>query len=92
MKALVTGGAQRIGRAIALYLAGRGFDVAVHYANSTEAAAETVAKLRALGVAAVALQGDLLDQEKTASLVPRAVAALGGPLTLLVGRVSRIRI
>ena len=88
MKALVTGGAQRIGRAIALYLAGRGFDVAVHYANSTEAAAETVAKLRALGVAAVALQGDLLDQEKTASLVPRAVAALGGPLTLLVNNAS----
>ena len=31
MRALVTGAARRIGREIALYLAGRGYDVAVHY-------------------------------------------------------------
>ena len=38
--ALVTGGARRLGRAMCLYLAGRGYDVAIHYASSgTEAEA-----------------------------------------------------
>ena len=39
--ALVTGGAKRLGRAISLALAEAGFDVAVHYAASREAAEET---------------------------------------------------
>ena len=34
MRALVTGGAIRLGREIALYLGQQGFDVAVHYAGS----------------------------------------------------------
>jgi len=88
MKALVTGAAQRIGRAMALYLAGRGYDVAVHYAGSNDAAAATVAEIRALGVRAEALQADLLDAAQVEALVPRAAAALGGPLTLLVNNAS----
>ena len=78
-RALVTGAAQRIGREIALYLARRGFDVAVHYSSSAEEAGQTAADIRALGRKAVALKADLLDEEATAALVPLAVAALGGP-------------
>ena len=37
-KALITGAGQRLGRAMALYLAGRGLDVALHYATSAEGA------------------------------------------------------
>lgn len=87
-KALVTGAGKRLGQAMALYLAGRGYDVAVHYAGSAEGAAETVAGVQALGRRAVALQADLLDESQTADLLPRAVDALGGPFTVLVNNAS----
>ena len=87
-RALVTGGARRLGRAMALYLAGRGHDVAVHYASSAADAADTVAAITAMGRRAVALQADLLDEAQTEALVPRAAEALGGPLTVLVNNAS----
>ena len=71
MRALVTGGAKRIGRSIALYLAGRGFDVAVHYATSRTEADQTVADIAALGRQAVALQADLLDEAALAGTCSR---------------------
>ncbi len=88
MRALVTGGARRIGREIALYLARRGHDVAVQYATSATEAGEVVAAIRALGRQGVALQADLLDWDATEALVPAAVRALGGPLTVLVNNAS----
>jgi NAD(P)-dependent dehydrogenase (short-subunit alcohol dehydrogenase family) len=87
-KALITGAGVRLGRAMALYLAGRGHDVAVHYATSADAAEEVAVEARAMGVAAVALKADLLDEAETAALVPRAAEALGGPLTVLVNNAS----
>ena len=88
MRALVTGGARRLGRAMALYLAGRGYDVAIHYAGSEAEAQGAVAEIRAMGRQAVALQADLLDEDQMAALVPRAAQALGGPLTVLVNNAS----
>lgn len=87
MTALVTGAAHRLGRAMALYLAGRGHDVAVHYASSADAAEAVVAEIRAMGRRAVALRADLLIEAETQALVPAAVAALG-PLTVLVNNAS----
>lgn len=87
-RALVTGAGARLGRAMAVYLAGRGWDVAVHYSGSAKGAAETVALCKAEGAHAVALQADLLDEAATEALVPRAAEALGGPLTLLVNNAS----
>ena len=72
--ALVTGGAKRLGRAIALDLAAHGFDVAVHYRGSKAEALATVAELQALGAAAFAFQADLADEAACRALVP-AVAA-----------------
>jgi len=60
--ALITGGAVRLGQAMALHMAGRGADVVVHYASSEGPAAAVVAEARALGVNAVALQADLLPE------------------------------
>lgn len=87
-RALVTGAARRIGREMALYLAGRGFDVAVHYASSEAEARSTVEDIRAMGRASVALRADLLDEAQTQTLLPSAVEALGGPLTVLINNAS----
>ena len=87
MTALVTGAGKRLGRAMALYLARRGHDVAVHYATSAAEAEAVVAEIVALGRKAVALQADLLDEAQVATLVPRAAAELG-PLTVLVNNAS----
>lgn len=87
-RALVTGAAIRLGRAIAICLAARGHDVAVHYSGSAEAADETAAQVRALGRKACVLQADLTDEAAMQALVPRAVAGLGGALTTLVNNAS----
>jgi NAD(P)-dependent dehydrogenase (short-subunit alcohol dehydrogenase family) len=87
-RALITGASRRLGRAMALYLAGRGYDIVVHYASSEREAVSLVEEITALGRRAVAVQADLLDEEQTEALVPRAMAALGGPLTVLVNNAS----
>lgn len=87
-RALVTGAGRRLGRAMALELGRRGFDLGVHYNSSSEDAEDVVDELRAMGVKAVALQADLLDPQATDALVPRTAEALGGPLTVLVNNAS----
>ncbi|WP_223423253.1 SDR family oxidoreductase [Tateyamaria pelophila] len=86
--ALVTGAGHRLGRAMAVYLAKRGHDVAVHYASSDQGAQETVAEIEALGGRAVPLQADMLDEDATQSLFTRAVDALKCPVTCLVNNAS----
>lgn len=88
MRALVTGAGKRLGREMALYLARRGFDVAVHYASSGAEAAGVMAEIAAMGRRAVAVQADLLDEAQVQTLIARAVAGLGGPLTVLVNNAS----
>lgn len=75
--ALVTGGAKRIGRAIALGLAEAGWDIVVHFRHSREEALATVADIEQLGRRAVALRADLSDPEQAATLLPLAQQALG---------------
>ena len=87
-RALVTGGARRLGRDMALTLAQQGYDVAVHYGGSADAAEETAAEIRALGQKAATLQADLLVEDEVQALVGRAQEALGGPLTALVNNAS----
>ena len=87
-QALITGAAKRLGRAMAMYLAGRGLDVAIHYNGSKKDAEQAVEEAQGLGVRAVALQADLTVEEDMQNLVPRAVDALGGPLTVLVNSAS----
>lgn len=87
-KALITGAGHRLGAAMARELAGRGWDVALHYASSREGAEAVAAECRALGVKAVTLQADLLDEAATQALLPAAAEALGGTLTLLINNAS----
>ncbi|WP_439596122.1 SDR family oxidoreductase [Falsiroseomonas sp.] len=85
--AFVTGGGKRLGQAMALALAEAGFDVAIHYGTSAAAAAETVARIQALGRRAVALPADLAREAEVAPLIGQAQAALG-PIGVLVNNAS----
>ncbi|WP_146346504.1 SDR family oxidoreductase [Falsiphaeobacter marinintestinus] len=87
-RSLVTGAGIRLGRAMALYLAQRGHDVAVHYASSADDANDVVQQIRSMGRNAVALQADLLDEAQAQALLPAAAHALGGPVTCLVNNAS----
>lgn len=83
MKAFVTGARRGIGKAIALALAGSGFDVAVNdVADSTELQA-TAAEISALGVKAVAVIGDISDIAAHTVMLEKAEAALGSLTTLV---------
>lgn len=85
--ALVTGGARRIGRAIAVDLAAQGWAVAVHHNRSAAAGEEVVGQIVGDGGRAVALQADLAQEAESAGLIGRAVEALG-PLGCLVNSAS----
>ena len=72
---------------MALGLAQDGWDVAVHYNGSAAEAEATAADIRALGRRAATVGADLAVEAETASVVPRAAAALG-PLALLVNNAA----
>lgn len=88
MRALVTGAGRRLGRAMALYLGARGYDVALHYAASRKEAEALAGELAAMGRKAVTLRADLLVEAQVETLVAKAAQGLGGPLTLLINNAS----
>ena len=85
--ALVTGGARRIGAAIAEDLARHGWAVAVQYRHSRNEAEEVVARCRAAGGRAVAIEGELGAGGDLAAMFGEAKAAIG-PIALLVNNAS----
>jgi pteridine reductase len=75
--ALVTGGARRLGRAIALALGQAGANVVVHYNSSAEQARLVLQELDALGVQSIAVAGDLSRIAEVERVVDTAVARWG---------------
>lgn len=75
--ALVTGGAHRVGKAIALALAADGADVVVHYGKSHDKAQQTVSEIEALGCRSLALSGDLADPQAIQALFSSVHEAYG---------------
>jgi NAD(P)-dependent dehydrogenase (short-subunit alcohol dehydrogenase family) len=75
--ALVTGGGVRLGRAIALELAGAGVAVAVHYHSSADGAAEVVEQTRQAGGTAEAFGLDLARIGELPGLIDRILASFG---------------
>jgi pteridine reductase len=88
--ALITGGAVRLGRAIAMALADAGFDLAIGFHRSITDARRTVRALEARGARVVALRADLADATAAARLVRRATAAYGR-LDVLVNNAAVFR-
>ncbi len=72
---LITGGAKRLGKAIALHLAELGWDIALHYGHSETQAQETQQQIKALGVNCVLFQADLADANACTQLIQDAKEA-----------------
>jgi NAD(P)-dependent dehydrogenase (short-subunit alcohol dehydrogenase family) len=88
-KALITGGDSGIGRAAAIAYAREGADVAINYLPAEEPDAKEVIELiRAAGRKAVAIPGDIQDEEFCKKLVAEAAGQLGG-LDILVNNAAR---
>ena len=81
--AFVTGGSRGIGRAIAVRLAAEGYAVGIGYLQAQQQADALVKELRLQGTDAVAVQGDVADQEAVAAAIHLAEASLG-PIDVLV--------
>ena len=84
---LVTGGARRLGRSIALELAAAGWQVAVHYGNSAAEAAQTVAEC-ARHAPSEAFQAELAEEAAVRALLPRVVQRFGA-VDAVVNNASR---
>ena len=86
--ALITGGAKRIGKAIAICLAERGYDIVIHYSQSKKEAEELVIKLKSLGVEAFCVKANLLKDFEISTLVDKSKKIIGKPLDLLINNAS----
>jgi NAD(P)-dependent dehydrogenase (short-subunit alcohol dehydrogenase family) len=89
-RALITGGAAGIGRAIALKLAREGCDIALIDIDGSAAAA-TAAEIRALGRDAKAAAGDVSSAESVRAAVTR-LAGGGAPIDILVNNAGIARL
>lgn len=86
--ALVTGGTQRLGAAIAARLAEGGYDLALHYHTHEDLDADLSIVLEATGVRTRTFAADLREDSAPAKLMSSVVQAFGGPPTLLVNSAS----
>ena len=83
---LITGGARRVGRAIALAAAREGADILLHYGQSSQEAASAVAEIQALGRHAWAFSCDLADLEQVETLIEKTWEIQ--PFSVLVNNAS----
>ena len=88
-RALVTAGAQGIGRAISSHLLRAGCDVFVHYRSSADGARELAAEAAKLGRRCASASADLTTTEESNALVAQAVAFLGG-LDILINNAGSL--
>lgn len=86
--ALITGGSVRLGREIGLAFARAGWNVACHYNRSDAEAHALCTELRALGVEALAVQGELEDEASCQRIFDTTVALTGTALQCVVNNAS----
>ena len=85
--ALVTGGAKRLGRAIALELAAEGANVIIHYRDSRDDAVALAREIEAHRVSAYVIGADLGDADQASALIGRA-ADIAGHIDILINSAS----
>ena len=85
--ALVTGGARRVGRAIAIRLAQSGCNLAIHFQRSAADAEQTARTCRELGVRCECFAADLADLSQAQNL-PKRVAGAMGSVDFLINNAS----
>ncbi len=85
--ALITGASDRIGRAIAIGLAQRGFYCFIHYNKSEKKAIETQQLISEVGGESAIIQADFNDEAQVSALIPHILEQ--GKLDLLVNNASR---
>jgi NAD(P)-dependent dehydrogenase (short-subunit alcohol dehydrogenase family) len=85
--AMVTGGAVRVGRALAVGLARAGADVFIHYNRSAGHAEEVAGEIADLGRRAAIGSVDLMDTARLPELMAMATEAMG-PVSILVNAAS----
>lgn len=88
--ALVTGASRGIGRAIAIYLAELGAQVAVNYSSSEQKALEVVEAIKGKGGKAIAVKADVSNQEEVEVMFKRVLEEFGG-LDILVNNAGITR-
>ena len=86
--AFITGSANRIGKAMALSLAEKGWNIAIHYNSSQVAAKELEEEIKAMGQKAIILKADLADKIEAKKLFKEARVKLGKPINLLINNAS----
>jgi 3-oxoacyl-[acyl-carrier protein] reductase/pteridine reductase len=85
---LITGGARRLGREMALVLGGAGADIAITFRRSAGEARETLQELSAQGTRSIALRCDVTDQKSVNSAVRQVARKLGG-LDVLINNAAQ---
>lgn len=85
--ALITGSAIRVGKAMAMALAGQGCRVIIHYNRSAQAARETRQEIEALGVEAWTIQANLAEEAAIETIIPLAWEQ-AGRLDILINNAS----
>ena len=86
--ALITGGAKRLGKAIAEELAAMGFNIVIHYNNSQEEALALRDQLSSKGTKAFIVKADLLVEEEVLSLIETCKQLAKSKLSVLVNNAS----
>lgn len=84
---LITGSAQHIGKSLAIHFAAKGWNVAIHYNTSKEAALDLSKELSTLGIKSAAFQADLRNEASYSTLIDRVNKELG-PLDCLINNAS----
>jgi pteridine reductase len=85
--ALITGAAQRLGRAMSLTLADHGADIVVHYHHSEQQARQLAGEIQSLGRHCTTIPADLSDPEQLQTLFAKAVVQ-AGPIDILINSAS----